>query len=258
MRRIVGAAIVLSLLSAHLRAQQLAISQVSFANSADKASMVQIDQQKYKLKIISSARLLSAYGPTDPTLEKLAPLLASQLSGKDFVLTSGGLNHRDPLDPAGLLVADGASLGPLAFSKGRRNEVAGVLCISEQGKASVLGIQEYQDKRSSCFGAIQAGPIVLLDRNPTLASLPAASQDSALSARLVACESKELEDNFIFYYFQPTTIARVEQSLRTKCKSAINLAGSNQAGISIWRQGKIETVGKFDTLLPSTIEAAPR
>lgn len=237
--------------------QELQISDVSFFEGGERAMMMRVDLRKFALKVIPTVSVLKIR-PTDPTLEKLGPILARSIRG-DFALTSGGLNHEDPLDPAGLLVADSVSLAPLASTKGARNEVAGILCISDQGKPSILSIAEYKARRSTCAGAIQAGPIVILTRNPSLAELPSPQQDTSRSARLVVCESQEAADEVVFYYYAGTTLAGVRRSLENRCTSALNLAGSRQAGISVWHKDiKAGATGTTSTPLPSMIAVVAR
>lgn len=255
MKRIVCASIPLALFASLVFGQQLQLSRITDAGIGDDGAVVQIDLKKYALKVISTSRLMSNRGWTDPTPAKLGPMLGSG----DFVLTGGGLNRAEPLDPAGLLVADSKVLSPLAYSKGKRNEVAGVLCVSIGGVPSILTIQEYVERRASCAGAIQAGPIVILERDPVLAEMPDPKQDSVSLARLVACESRDASNRFAFYFFRSATIARVKQALQAHCKSAINLVGSEGASISIWNKGSMtDSIGGVNTPLPSMIQATPR
>jgi hypothetical protein len=81
---------------------------------------------------------------------------------------------------------------------------------------------------------------------------------TSVAERLVACQPIQGEF-FDFYYFERINLWGVENALKTSCAVALNLTGSIQAGVTIWRGNQFKTgVGHHDIPLPSVILIAPR
>lgn len=261
MNQVITAVFVSGIVIGSTLGQELQLKSISYEETGLKGALVELPISKFDFALVSTRQFLpNLPGAIDPTLSALGGILAPKLPKKGLLLASGGLNRADPLDPAGLLVVKGDNLAPLAYSKGKRNEVAGVLCFPAKGVPTILTIDQYRDKRASCPNAVQGGPIVILDQDPNGEELPPSEQDAVRLARLVACVSKATENTFALYFFESAKIIDVQKSLRSRCRAAINLAGSTQAGVSIWSSTSTPTnfVGSITTPLASVIQAIRR
>jgi len=210
--------------------------------------------QRFELRVRASAPLLKGSNSSDASLKGLAGLLDGSGTPPAAVL-SAGFNREDPLDPVGALIEDRKSLAPLSLATrsnggiGRRYALSGLLCISRNGQASIETIDSFQASRGACAWGLQAGPLVV-ERGGAPAIFRG---ETAASNRLVACEPQEIGRGFEFYYFENSRLAEVEQGLKSRCRSALNLAGAVQAGMLLRPPSGSASVGHIDTPLPSLI-----
>ncbi|WP_310384335.1 hypothetical protein [Roseateles sp.] len=223
-----------------------------------RVRLLSVPLQQFDLRVLATAPVLKQGSASDASLLGLSRLLSMGAGARPVALLSGGFNREDPLDPVGALIENKKSYAPLSMatksrgSMGRGYSLSGLLCIGPANQVSIESVDSFQDSRGACAWALQAGPVVVERDGRDAIS----KKVTGVSHRLIACEPRNGGRSVDFYWFDSISLLDVEQALKPRCSSALNLAGADQAGILLVASGA--AAGSVNVPLPSILVIQPR
>ena len=254
----------LLLLSAQAEAFEVSDLRISAAGSQPVAATVfSADESSLQVKVLSATQLRkptgydSAVNVSVRDLARRGTSLRSVISRpprSDLLLLNGGFSGSQADRPVGLLVVGGKTLSIPSYSRipgersgncphvrNERYRLSGLFCVRDGGQILVTSFSD--GTFASCREAIQAGPVLIEQRQVAVCPKPVGSD---LAARTAVCTDRAPDGRSLVKFVvtrDPISLHDLASWMQKPpergglgCDSAINLSGDDSSGAAFFQR----------------------